>query len=238
MSDTKSTTSIRTIVNKARSRGRIPEDRDPFCFRAAIDGMTRLSLFNLPQKNVIKVTPDSLGRVKFPSDCLKFLSLSVPNGGKNYTFTRERALVMSSTKTYSYEVFDTEYGENQQMSDVFSYGMGKGGSSELVFNVNERLGYAQIVGFLGTECTLNYISSGITENPDGVEIPRIAEEALIAFVLWRDSEYDTTLSIGERQFREQKFWAEADDLDMINYAPTKDEIMDAYYSNLYQTIKR
>lgn len=238
MADTKAYTSIRTIVNKARSRARIPEDRDMMLYQNVIDGMKRLSLFNLPQKNIAKVTPDSLGRVKFPSDCLKFLSLSVPAGGKNYTFTRERALVMSSTKTYAYEAFDTTYGENEKMSDVFSYGYGKGGASELVFNINERLGYAQIVGFLGTECTLNYISSGITENPDGVEIPKIAEEALIAFVLWRESEYDTTLSIGERQFREQKFWAEAEDLDMINYAPTKDEIMDSYYSNLYQTIKR
>jgi hypothetical protein len=238
MSDTKSSTSIRVIVSKARARARIPEDRDPMCFQAVIDGMKRLSLFNLPQCNVLKVIPDSLGRVKFPSDCLKFLSLSVPNGGKDYTFTRDRAIVSSSDKTYVYEAFDTKYGENQKMSDVFSYGMGKGGSSEVVFNVNERLGYAQVVGFLGTQCTLNYISSGITENPEGVEIPKIAEEALIAFVLWRESEYDLTMSIGERQFREQKFFNEADDLDMINYTPTKDEIMDSYYSNLYQTIKR
>lgn len=238
MSDTKAYTSIRSIVNKARARGRISEDRDPFLFQNVIDGMKRLSLFNLPQKNVTKVTPDSLGRVKFPSDCLKFLSLSIPRGGKNYTFTRERALVSSSTKTYAYEVLDTEYGEGEKMSGVFSYGMGKGGASELVFNVNERAGYAQVVGFTGNECTLNYISSGITENPAGVEIPKIAEEALIAFVLWRESEYDASLSIGERQFREDKFWDEAVDLDMINYSRTKDEILDYYYSNLYQTIKR
>lgn len=238
MADTKATTDIRAIVNKARSRGRIQEDRDPFIYGLVVEGMGHLSLFNLPQKNSVKLEPDSLGRIKFPSDCLKFLSLSVPNGAKNYTFTRDKTLVSTSTKTYSYEIFDTDYGEGQQQQDVFSYSYGKGGASEFVFTVNERLRYVQISGFMGTQCTFNYISSGITENPAGVEIPKIAEKALIAYVLWKDSEYDTSLSLSERQIREQKFFNEAEDLDLINYMPTKDEIMDAYYSNLYQSIKR
>ena len=236
--DNSAVTTIRTVVNKARAAGRIPEERDLFCVQHALDGMRRLSLFNLPHKNTTKVSLDSLGRVYFPQDCLRFLSLSVPQYGRNYTFTQDKTLVQSTDKTYAYESFDTAYGEGQGVNDAFVVSYGKGGQNEIVFSVNERLRYAQIVGFAGTECTMTYVSSGITESPDGVELPKTVEPALIAYILWRDSEYDLSLPISERQFREQKYWAEADDLDMVNYAPTKEQIMDEYYKHLYQTVKR
>jgi hypothetical protein len=236
--DTSALMNIRTIVNKARQRGNIPENKDAIAYGLVIEGMKYLSLFNLPQKNSVKVSFDDLGRVKLPSDCLRFLSLSVPVKGRDYCFTRDKALVTTSTKTYSYEAYDTEYGEGEDPKDNFSITYVKGAGSEVRFTVNERLRYLQIVGFKGNQATLHYVSSGVSESAEGVEIPKVAENALIAYVLWRISEYDTTLSVGERQFREQKFYNESEDLDAIHYMPTRDQIMDEYYSHLYQTVKR
>ena len=239
MADTSAITSLRTVVNKARLRGGIPESKDGLCFQLAIDAMRDLSLFHMTYKNIVKVTPDSLGRVYFPDDCLKFLSLGTPYDGKFYTFTRNKMLVRSSDKTYAYESLDSDYGEGQAPANVFFYTYGKGGgAASIQFFVDDRKRYAQIVGFTGTECTLHYISSGITENVDGVEIPRIAEEAIIAFVLWQVAENDPATPVGVKIRKEQLYANALTDIDMLNYAPTMDEIMDEYYSSLYQTIKR
>lgn len=238
MADTSAFTSIRAIVNKARQRGNISEQRDASLYSACIEGMKQLSLFNLPQKKSEPVSFDSLGRVKFPEDLLKFLSLSIPKGGREFVFTKDRAMVTTSTHTYSYDIFDKNYGEGEEIKDNFSITYVKGSGSEIYFNLNERLRYAQVSGFQGSKATLNYLSTGVSENAEGVVVPKICENALIAYCLWRDSEYDTSLSIGERQFREQKYYNECDDLDSLNYLPTKEEIMDEYYSHLYQSIKR
>jgi hypothetical protein len=236
--DTSALISLRNIVNRARRLGRISEDRDPSLYLLAMDAMRELSLFSLPQKNSVKVTPDNLGRIAYPKDLLRFLSLSVPYNGRDLMFTRDKALVSTSTKTYSFESLDAEYGEGKTPNDNFSITYSKGNGSPVYFTTNERLRYCQVQGFTGTELTLNYISSGISESPEAVEIPRIYESAITAYILYRESEYDTTLPLGERKFREDKYYAELEDLNMINYAPSLDEIMDAYYKNLYQTVKR
>lgn len=236
--DISNTTSIRRVVNKARARGRISEDRDPMLYQLVIDGMKDLSLFTLPFKNTIKITVDSLGRLQLPTDYLMFLAVGIPRDGRLFTFTRENLIVQTSDKTYSYEAFDTEYGENQSLPirSTFSYGS-TGGQNDTYFVINERLRYIQLIDFTGTEATLHYVSSGITSNPEGVEIPLVAEEALIAYVLWMDAQYDPQVPIQVARERERLYGDACADLDMI-YAPTIDEIMDTFYSTMSQTVKR
>ena len=238
MADTTALTSLRNIVNRARRLGRISEDRDPSLFLLAMDAMRDLSLFHLPQKNSIKVTADSLGRIQFPTDLLRFLSLSVPFRGRDLLFTKDKALVSTSTKTTTYELLDAEYGEGINPNDNYNVTYTKGGGSSVYFSLNERLRYAQVIGYQGTELTLTYVSSGISGSPEGVEIPKIYEPAIVAFILWRESEYDTTLSLGERKFREDKYFMEVEDLDRVHYNPSKDDILDQYYQHLYQSVKR
>lgn len=236
--DISGTTTIRKVVNKARMRGRISEDRDPMLYQLTIDGMKDLSLFTLPFKNTVKITVDSLGRLQLPSDYLMFLAVGVPRDGRLWTFTRDNLLVQTSDKTYSYEAFDTEYGEGQELPirSCYSYGS-TGGVNDVYFVINERLRYIQLTEFTGTEATLHYVSSGITSNADGVEIPLVAEEALIAYVLWMDAQYDPQVPIQVARERERLYGDACMDIDRI-YSPTVDEIMDTFYSTLSQTIKR
>lgn len=236
--DQNNTITLRTVVNKARMTGRIPEQDDAMCFQLAIDGMKDLSLFSLPQKQMVKITVDSLGRVQLPKDYLMFIAIGVPRNGVLYTFTNNKSIVQTTDKTYVYEAKDTTYGEGQSIPVVAQYSYGSGGGiNETYFVINERGRYIQLLDFTGTEATLHYVSSGISDSPDGVEIPVIAEDALIAYVLWKYVQYDNTVPISEKEYRKLAYADAEADIDKI-YMPTASEILDVYYSTLMQTIKR
>lgn len=232
------TTTIRKVVNKIRSRGRINESEDPEIYQLVIDTMRDLSLFALPQKQIVKITVDSLGRVPLPKDYLMFLAVGVPRNGRIFTFTKDRSIVQTTDATYAYEAVNTEYGEGQKLPLVvgFQYGAG-GGLSNTNFVLNERRGFIQLTDFVGTEATLYYVSSGISESPDGVTIPLVAEEAVIAGVLWKHVAYDPNVNIGIARERERLYGDAQMDIKRLSF-PTVDEIMDAYFKDLYQTVKR
>lgn len=235
--DTLNTTTIRNIVNKARSRGRIPQEFDADCYQLAIDGLKDLSLFTLPYKNVIKITTDSLGRLTLPKDYLMFLAVGVPKNGRFYTFTKNKLIVQSSDKTYSYEALDTNYGEGQDIPimSVYEYGS-SGGSNETYFVIDERKKYIQLSNFTGTQATLYYVSSGVSDHPENVEVPVIAEEAIIAFILWMIVQYDPNTHPSIARERERLYGESLLDLKNL-HAPTIDEIADAFFSTVSSGIK-
>lgn len=236
--DQPSTTTIRKVVNKIRSRGRISENEDPEIYQLVLDTMKELSLFTLPYKQITKITVDSLGRVQLPKDYLMFLGIGVPRNGRVFTFTKDKSVVQSTDETYVYEAVNTEYGEGQTLPVNTSYVYASGGGlSNTNFVLNERRGFIQLTDFVGTESTLYYVSSGISDSPDGVTIPLIAEEAVIAGVLWKHVAYDINVGIGEKRERERLFGEAELDIKRLSF-PTVDEILDSYYKDLYQTVKR
>lgn len=239
MADSSALTTIRQVVNQARQQAGIPEKDDYKIFTHVLNGMKKLSLFNLRYKNTVKLTPDSLGRVYYPDDCLRFLSVGVPRRGKLWTFTQDKTIIQSTDKTYSYEVDDTDFGEGGEKPFLeYSTYTAAGGTGLVKYYTNERLRYVDLVGHDGTQVVFTYISSGITDNIDGVEIPVIAQEALVACAVWEYSRYNKEYSLGERQYFEQQYINEVEDLDWINLCPTADEMADQYFSTLYQGIKR
>ena len=87
----------------------ITDDKDDYkIFGHVLNGLRDLSLHNFRYKNSIKVTPDNLGRIYFPDDCLRFLSVGVALRGKYWTFSRDKAIVKTSDKTYFQETYDTD----------------------------------------------------------------------------------------------------------------------------------
>ncbi|MHB8871792.1 MAG: hypothetical protein ACYC5G_05035 [Candidatus Doudnabacteria bacterium] len=236
--DQAATTTIRKVVNKIRSRGRIPEQEDGEIYQLVIDTMRDLSLFTLPHKQITKITIDSLGRVQLPKDYLMFLGIGVPKFGRFYTFTKDKSVVQTTDQTYAYEAVDTAYGEGESPATVTSYAYGSGGGlSDTTFVINERRGFIQLTDFIGTDATLYYVSSGISDSPDGVTIPLIAEEAVIAGVLWKHVAYDQNVNMGIARERERLYGDAQMDIKRLSF-PTTQEILDNYYKDLYQTVKR
>lgn len=236
--DQPSTTTIRKIVSKIKSRGRISDADDMDLFQLVIDVMKDLSLFALPHKQITKIVVDSLGRVPLPKDYLMFLAIGVPRDGRMFTFTKDRSIVQTTDQTYSYEAVNTEYGEGQTLPLITGYQYGAGGGlSNTSFVLNERRGFIQLTDFTGTEATLYFISSGISDSQDGVVIPLIAEEAVIAGVLWKHIVYDPNANINVARERERLYGDAQLDIKRLSF-PTVDEILDGYYKDLYQTVKR
>jgi hypothetical protein len=219
-------------------RGRISEDRDAACFQSAIDAMKDLSLFTLPQKKEIKLTMDSMSRLILPEDYMMFIALGVPKDGRLLTFTRDSLIVQTSDKTYSYEAYDTTYGEGQDipLTSSFSYGS-PGGSNDVYFVINERERYIQLANFTGTKATLVYVSTGIDQDPELVTVPLVAQEAIIAYILWMEVQYDVRISPVVARERERLYGEALLDIKNI-HSPTANEILDTFYSTFYSTIKR
>lgn len=237
-SDQTATTTIRKIVSKIKSRGRISDADDMDLFQLVIDTMRDLSLFTLPHQQIAKITVDNLGRIQLPKDYLMFLGVGLPKNGRFYTFTKDKSVVQTSNQTYSYEAIDSAYGEGESPTRVSSYSYGSGGGlSETTFVINEHRGFIQLTDFVGTESTLYYVSSGISDSPDGVTIPLIAEEAVIAGVLWKYVAYDQNVNIGIARERERLYGDAQMDIKRLSF-PTVDEILDRYYRDLYQTVRR
>ena len=236
--DATNQTSIRNVVNKVRNRANLPEQDDVKVFQAVMDTMRDLSLFTLPSKQSVKITIDSLGRVQLPADYLAFIGVGVPKYGVMYYFSRNNSIVTTSTRTYESESFDTDYGENESIpiSATYHYGAG-GGQYDTSFVLDERRRQIQLIDFTGTECTLDYISSGISDTPENVYIPKIAEDALIAGSIWRVSVYDKSISLGERREYERLYGDAERDLRAL-YGATIQELVDAIYKDTYQTVKR
>lgn len=235
--DTSSVTTLRNVVNKARSRGKIPQEMDADCFQLALDAMKDIHLFSLPYKNVIKLTTDSLGRIKLPTDYLMFLAVGAPRNGQFYTFTKNKMIVQSNNDTYAADAIDYTYGEGQDLPLMSTYQYGSpGGYNDTYFIIDERKKYIQLSNFTGTQATLYYVSSGVSEHPESVEIPVIAEEALIAFILWQIVQYDPAVSPSVSQQRERLYGEACLDLKNI-HSPTMDEIADAFFSTVSSTIK-
>jgi len=236
--DQPSTTTIRKVVNKCKARGRISDIDDMDLYQLVIDVMKDLHLFALPDKQIVKITVDSLGRVQLPKDYLMFLGIGVPRNGRVFTFTKDKSVVQSTDETYVYEAVNAEYGEGQTLPVNTSYVYASGGGlSNTNFVLNERRGFIQLTDFVGTEATLYYVSSGISESPDGVTIPLVAEEAVIAGVLWKHIVYDPNANINVARERERLYGDAQLDIKRLSF-PTVDEILDSYYKDLYQTVKR
>lgn len=223
---------------KALHRANKPLSKYKLFFSFAIDGYKVLRLYSLKTVETRKMQMTTINTVDLPGDYLEFVSVGVPFKAKLWTFTRDNKLIVTTTDDCGEETLDESKGEGVEVNDnqnVSSYGI-KGGRNDYYFTLDEKNSRLILNGFNRTEVILKYISTGINIS-DVTWIPRIAEEALIAWIHWKEIENNDEAPENKVMRRERRFKEELDVLSFLQ-GPSIEEIMDMIYSTFRQGVKR
>ena len=208
-------------------------------FQWAIRGFKQLQLFSLPMDQAIDLPVQTGVRcVVLPSDFIKFTAIGITRGNLFHAFTLKPDL----QPTLNYVC-----GMPQQVTPViqpnihraagygnFEYAEG-GGKNYWYYKEDYPNNRILIDGAPLTMATLIYTSTGIKMNSETL-IPKIAEEAMIAFIHWQEELNSKPADKGMIMIRRQEFEKAVDD---IRHAELNIEaLMDAVRSTIYQGVKR
>jgi hypothetical protein len=194
--DISRTITLDAVVNEALLS--IPEDQRTLQKRRFLDfairGMRYLSLRVFKNsKRVVKVEPDSNNRIPFPEDMEEFIAISVPVDGKLWRLTRKNDLIPTKTVDGIDESLDAADGEGieQPTAQGDSFTARGGVNAHGYFTIDERGEEIIINSNNRGEVLLEYISSGVN-NTGTTNVPAKYAPAIIAYILWRDVQYDRT----------------------------------------------
>jgi len=237
--DLKGYVTIRQLANSAiEQMGKKGEMSMYFkMVRYIIRGYKGLNQFSLNMPKMAKLAMNNINCVDLPDDYMQFVSLGIPYKGRVWTFTREDRLITPDGVVCGVDTLSTAAGENTTigLSQVSGYGVG-GGNNEYYYKLDLPGNRIIINGFPKVTVTLHYISSGISMDSE-TWIPRIAEEALIAWCQWQRVVYDDSVP-GSIKAQYKQEYIEKENEIKFTEMPTLDEFYDAIYETFTQGLKR
>lgn len=205
----------------------------------ALQGVRDLNLFKINGSKIVELPMNpKTNTVNLPSDYIRLVSIGIPYHGKMWMFTRNDSILKTTSFVGGAEILDPEDGEGENINDyskTVGYGT-TGGYNQYYYSLDETGGRIIINGFPTTNVILIYMTSGISLD-GGIFIPQYAYNWMFNWLVWKDSLLDKSISIGEKQLREENFYIENRKLQKIQM-PTLHEIRDALYSTFKQTVKR
>jgi hypothetical protein len=205
----------------------------------AIRGYKKLNLFHIPMGKVAYLAVSDLNTATLPADFLSFLYIGVPYKGRVWTFTKDQMLVSPDSIDCGADVIDTDEGEGVVKGStgaLSGYGIA-GGVNDVYFKMDQANNRIIINGIVPNDkVTLSYVSTGISMS-ETTFIPKIAEEALIAFVHWQRVQYDDDVAMNMKKDYEDQYNKCVNEIEYATM-PTLDELYDAVYSAFYQSAKR
>jgi hypothetical protein len=200
-----------------------------------IRGYKKLRLFTLPLDKAVPLQVQSGVRcVIVPQDFTGFTAI-----GKNYNnhfhkFTLKPTLM----PTVNY-ICGIEQQEQMKPITIEGHTYADGGGENLWYYKEDYANNRILIdGAPLTEAVLIYKSTGVFTDRTTF-IPKVAEEALIAFIHWQEAlnkKDKTRADIAEVQIRENNWKTEVLDIELSSLR--LDDLMDAVYSTIYQGVKR
>ena len=184
----------------------------------AIKGMRYLAIRVFPNtKREVKVEPDTNNRIDFPADMEKFVALYIPINGKKWYLTRNDDMITTKTVVGNDVSLDTEDGEGVALeTEQLETFTSKGGINKYGYYTLDHRNEEIIVNATSRdELTLAYISSGVS-NTSTTNIPAIYAPCLTAYILWRDIQYDRSVSAQLRKEAMDALDYEIKELKKIN----------------------
>lgn len=204
----------------------------------AIRGYKKLNLFHLPMTKVAYLAMSDINTITLPDDYLSFVAVGIPYKGRVWTFTKDQGLVQPDSTESGLQELSSTAGEDVVKGDTGSltaYGL-QGGVNEYYYKIDIANNRIIINGLTARTVSLAYVSTGISMS-ETTFIPKVAEEALIAFVHWQRVQYDDDVPLGIKKDYENQFNQGCNELEYASM-PTIEELYDAVYAAFYQTAKR
>lgn len=209
MADITSIQTLDAVVNKALLT--LPEsqrslsNRDRF-LEFAIDALRKLNLLVINEPNIVKIEPNAVNRFDFPSDMEQFVALGVPRNGRVYWLTRNNELIPTKTVVGIDESLDENDGEGveQPTSQYDSFDAIGGINTQGYFTLDNKNREIIVNSTERSELLLKYISSGVN-NSGTTYVSSKHIEAITAYILWKDIDYDRTAPMNMKEQYKSRF---------------------------------
>lgn len=206
----------------------------------AIRGYKELKLFALPIATTVRLPVNSdIYSVTMPDDFVNFVAIGIPYNGKLWTFSEYKDLIPTTTEDCGQETQDTDFGENitQDTGEyIYNYGASGGinqyyykkdfGNNRVLLNGSPTL----------TNVVLKYVSTGVNIGSQTF-IPKVAEEALIAYIHWKRTQFDKSATAYDKASFKQDWITEFNKLKFVTGSDIE-AMYDALYETMIPTIKR
>jgi|688.fasta_scaffold29647_2 hypothetical protein len=252
------TVSVRYIVQNIKNRRKEYSATDyKHIEQLVIDAIGYLNIFTLDTIEVSYIDVDSTGVIELPEDYVDYTKIGVVDRNmKLWTLTLDKSLVRLPVEECGLPLDRVLTGHADFNRTAFPYpttgyfwsphfhygnfidnyyGMG-GGFNRGYYNI-DRAGRRLLTRGLpeGTTVVLEYKSSGVGVSA-GTYVPRQALEAIIAKVMWVETEY--SVLPGNPQYWEKRFYDEENMLINLEYTRTMQEHLDSLYAVWTQGPKR
>jgi hypothetical protein len=218
--------------------------------QSAIEIYSDINIFdnNNIQVAYISVNPDTNTAI-LPVDFISYTKIGFRKNGRLYTLTMNNDIALPPESSIcSVDIDDitetTETNGGYYFAPHYRYGAyidtlyGMGGGFNIAYYRIDMTN--RTIVFKGrvpeNEIVLEYISSGVTSGT--ILVPRQAVPSVIAGLHWKTIEYDSRFGVGDKQRKEQLYYAERRKLVSLNCSFTMSELMDALYEGYAQSPKR
>lgn len=237
MAHTPAIREINSVVDGYILKKKLPQD-DFFVYLVhACDCFRNVNIRHSNAVLTTKIAVSSLGIIEMPSDMIGFGWVGVPINGEWWTFTKKSRKVMTTTTTGGVEGQDSTKGEGVDVFDdrYVTYGA-RGGVNAYYMNVDWSARRIFCDGFKSDNAVLQYTSSGLVVN-GGTYVPVQVEPVIDTYLDWQ-KELNAPRSLGMLQYLEEKYKDKVQELRLINFMPSNDEIRDAWDVSSTQTVQR
>lgn len=244
--------SLRTVVyDVLNDLGTYSQENFKRYMRWAIRGFGKLNIETINSVEVKYYYLDAQNSIDLPDDYLYYTKVGIKLHDKIWTLSVNDNLAIPTTEqcgqtisdlskssypdlpSAGYYFADHYYGSSL-VTNLFSYG---GGFNVAYFREDKAKNKMWFQGSVpDSQIILEYKSSGVGIG-EATVVPRVALEALIAYVHWQRLRF-SKVSLSEKYEAKKQFLVEQQNLQDIELAFTMDEFLDALWSTSRQTVKR
>ena len=230
-------TEIGKLVDKYVLMRGVPQDDYFIYLQMACNCFRDISLRHSNTTVTAKVSVSALGIIEMPTDMIGMGNLFVPINGEFWSFSLKSRKVTTTTTTLGVEGQNSAMGEGVDVLDDNYIGFGgKGGVNAYYMNVDWSARRIFCDGFKSDTAVLQYTSSGLVVGGNTL-VPQQCEATITAFIDWQ-REINEPRSMSMIQLLKGYYDDAVFQLRYFNFAPTKDQIADAWDANSTITPQR
>jgi len=221
---------INNVVDRFIFKYKLPLEDDVLFTEHACECYRKIRNRHSDAVTTRKVTPTSLGIVEFPDDCIRVIDVVIPMNGEWWSCTQRKRMVNTTTIVNGPETRDDDdQGEGTDIQDPNYWGYGgAGGANTYYCNIDYDARRVFLDGRTTEYVVLIMTTSGINLDGDTL-VPEKCVPAIDAYMLWKKSWWDGS-AMNEKQYREKVYNDEINELRIVSFMPSFDQLKDIFNS--------
>jgi hypothetical protein len=236
MADTNALVSLEYILASVKAYLQTDDRQDEFLMQLIMDCVTDLNIYHADISGSKTVTLDvsAINTVDLPVDFQDYICIGYCVGNQIVDLTYNPRLAVPQTQDCAIDTNPYPLSNNIELPISRQYGAA--GITTKHYKIDKRNRRIILSGSIpNSQVIMEYIGSGITND---TLVPRYAVPVIRAYVYWFRVENDPRVPYNEKERKSHLYVTEMRRLKEFETRLTINEVMDALYSGIRQTIKR